>query len=662
MSNTHRQYLKGFFMENRGLTSLLLVLMGSFLYAMDTPEEKSFSASDLPSSALNIPALRLGVVQYLLQSCPTKDVAHTLIAWGLTDKSSAQALKNSTSTSLINLIRSSCYSLDYDEQSLLATLKPPLSQKEYDTYTKQRALMDNLVFTFESCKEQHNWNPAFTALEDIKERKLIPFLNSCYWIYPPGTKTPKLSLSNPSKISSNWEYPPKEMYLMSPARKTILTYALEFNAPIEVIQWLIKEGASVTNLHPQTPPPLLMVCRNISEIFYSDLEDKDRKKLIAHMRDLTTLLINSGACVNDAFTSTYEFFTLKRKMTPLLDTILAPGIKDMKFLLSQASKEKIIVHPEAFIFAAGLFMNSDPQFPDDYKATSQKLKMLITLSDDRELLLSTFGNFTHLNDSRKVEPAIAVLSLLIDQGVNINHREHNMTILDKALQEDWHTDIILFLSQKGARPSTPFDLSEERGKNYAFFKAYRKLFSLEKDFYIGYDYSSEYPLFLSETSRNILKEFLPKAQEFLQNNALSDEEYNNIVIHLCLTALYWGLSQSNELHDFFVFIATFRPLSFTYFKYGTITSVYHILVAYLSTFRTSSLCCFSNNTRLNDEMKDPLGIRSLIHKLAYKGIKDDIHSKGKTAVEKAREFRLNSIADFITTSLNCAECSAPLLV
>lgn len=604
------------------LMCLVILLLGGSLSGMDAP----------PVVVYNDPLARVWIAECLFRLFPEKEAVDTLVSWARTDKASVNVLKSEIITGfLLERIKFCSYAYNRDEQMIAQPLKPLLSQAKYNAYLQNNALFDVFITIIKACAEKQDWEEAFILLKQLQGKALKDYFSFCLW---------------------------KDNYLGSPAKKAVLNYAIELGSPNEFIKALIESGASLTGLPSQTPPPLLAACKKITDLknpgISEDLEiissaplvelDDKGKCSLDQLKALLTLLVESGAKVTDDFVFLNQPNPIKSSISPIGWTILKQDKETLELLL----KGKKLLLPNEFLLATVSFLSEDSVVKEEL------LKRVLEVSEkkDTQILFNVFSTSLHgilLNSNRVpnlVERVIKELSFLIDYGVDLNisiDGENN--ILDRAYDLKWDEKIIEFLTEKGAKKSS-IELSDKAHKEKEFAL-------VANDVYLrgvkGGPVSKEEICSVLKDAKIMLPTIVMRMFGICANENINPNELWGVSLESFFNMAMQVLS-SQEAYEFLFFLETFKPLSFSYKGYGTITSVFHWIVASFNLIKVNH-----GQSIYDSEVKtkrDELCL--LLTKLVQSGIKDDKTSEGKTAVERARELGLKEIADLIANAMNQA--------
>ena len=195
------------------------------------------------ASPFNTPELRLLITEFLCKIHCERDgierAVRTIKAWALTDK---QAYTLFSKPELTAAFIKTCNKISYrylvTSNNLPLALEFPtlIDSKELDTFKQSLQKGAELVKLLEKCTKTNEWDPFLNELASLEKEPLYPYLAHYYWL----TK-----------------------YIDWHAQKMLLGYALELQAPQEVIEALIKCGSFLFQVDRTIPSPCLMACQNI---------------------------------------------------------------------------------------------------------------------------------------------------------------------------------------------------------------------------------------------------------------------------------------------------------------------------------------------------------------------------------------------------------------
>ena len=307
-------------MKKMLLLSLLIAPLGS-VFAMDSltsvPNAKS------SSSPLYIAELRLLITAFIGEQLSIEEAIKTIKAWALTDTRSYGFFQTPEhAQSFLKWFNALSYHHDFTLW-WLHTCNTLLPKEEVSTFNHSVEKGSELVKLLETCASQKEWSPFFKEASELEKSGLSKYLAHYYW---------------------------KSTYMNSEAKKRLLLWALELQAPQEVITTLIRWGSCLTQLHKKTPPPCLIVCQNIVAITKeydeklkkprADVESlkKDYEPVLEQLQTCLEGLITYHASVNDFFFTPDIVDINNTKITPLHSAIKANNTELVTYLSNQKAQ------------------------------------------------------------------------------------------------------------------------------------------------------------------------------------------------------------------------------------------------------------------------------------------------------------------------------------
>ena len=407
---------------------LLWILLGLHI----SPALCMESEALIESNPLYIAELRLLITQRLWTELSISDALKTIRAWALTDTTAWRSFQTSETAHLfIDYFNRFSYYNGY-AIALLQNYKALLDQEELALFNQSLQTGSELVKLFDTCAEEKKWDAFLTQVPVLEKATLSKYLAHYYW-----------------------ESTYREFY----AQKTLLLYALELQAPQEVIDALIKWGSRLRGFNEQTPPPCLIVCQNLLNIT-ADYERKgqeqpaDRDSLkeefectVRNLKDTLTRLIERKAYLDEFFIvlSQREEHTVKQVITPLFIAAKANNLDLVKYL-----------HEKGAFFDVD---NLDILARDFAKnrISYRILEILLSEADSWDLhyALNLILDSSQLSKNEKEEDNYCKLLalILLNKNSDINAIDEGLTPLDRfqAYQHGkYYSKIADLLIQHGA--------------------------------------------------------------------------------------------------------------------------------------------------------------------------------------------------------------------
>lgn len=595
---------------------LLLLLLTTPLLGMDSMciDEEQFPQESTKTVQLERlePHLWLNLVKLFFKTESLEEAAKDTKAWCLTTKASTTFFKNTrySTSSLIRLIQEIGYQKDEDEVSIIASLKPLFAEDEYTRHETHKAFIEDLLKTITNCARTNNWQEACIKAHEIKEKNIAHYLNN-YYVY--------------------------EQCLQNLAKKTVLVHTLELDAPDGFIKILITCGVQLTNLHPQTPPPLFILCQKsiasttqLSFIQGPTETKNSSKKLenyLTYLKNLMKVLHNAGASLNDSFLQE-QAHGMFSKRTPLFLAVILQQtalVHHLLFLGALPSPMEILISAQNYIHT-----NSEKSYTI--------FKMLLNKAKDAELILDAV--FSHLF-TQQLEPdqrkrALKLVKLINKKTIAFNRIKGGKTVLDRAQLFSKKGDLIALLTTKGAKPSPTIHTQNEN-----------KAWNIFKDLVL---LARGQTAMREDAKRLLLKESLELLSTSSASKTFTKNEYDFLLKTLFLIALE-KIPLSPETKEFLVYLDTLNekcsaPEAF----YEPIPSVFHGIV---------TLCSYKKQRNSEEYTLFVTTIRPLILELAQKGVTDKKYIQ-KTAATRAQELGLEEIAHLIQEAVHTTQIKSSL--
>ena len=294
------------------LLSALLAPLNS-VFGMESPLIKS------SRSPFDIAELRLLITTFIGEQLSIEEAIKTIKAWALTDTRSYGFFQTPEhAQSFLKWFNALSYHNDFTLR-WLQSCNTLLPKEEVSAFNHSVEKGQELVKLLETCASKKEWSTFYTEASKLEESGLSKYLAHYYW---------------------------KSTYMYSEAKKTLLLFALELQAPQEVITALIRWGSCLTELHKKTPPPCLIVCQNIITLtkeYDEKLKEpranteslkKEYEPLFEKLKETLHELIKQNASLNDSFFTPNEL-DITNTTTPLDRALEANNAELVKYLSEQ---------------------------------------------------------------------------------------------------------------------------------------------------------------------------------------------------------------------------------------------------------------------------------------------------------------------------------------
>ena len=372
-----------------------------------------------------IAELRLLITEFLCKELSMGEALKAIKTWSSIDRKAWSFFQSQeVAGTFISWFNKLCYQNDFN-RALLNKLTTLLHTEELKNFNHSLQTGAELVHLFENCAAEKEWSPFLVQLPHLQKSTFSKYLAHYYW-----------------ESSYNDFY----------AQKTLLVYALELQAPQEVINALIQWGAQLTHLRKKTPPPCLLVCQNsisatqkYDKRCQEDNADRDSLKkdydaVLKEQKATLALLIEKKASVNDSFATPVDpdilisamsipptFIAARTNifiphLTPLFIAAKAGNLELTEYLLSQGASycQESIFLPLLLEFAQNKIPFSIMEALIS-KATSHDLQSLF-----RWTVITALQDDTKQNEDNYC----TLIRLFLTKKVAINAREGTLTLLD----------------------------------------------------------------------------------------------------------------------------------------------------------------------------------------------------------------------------------------
>ncbi len=632
------------------LGGLIMISAGS---AFGMESKSIIKQNDEFISVFYLPELQLPILEFLLKILPAKEALLSIKAWSSVTKKSYEFFRQpQVRKNLIALLYKLSY-YDYFNMSLFPQIHTLLRNNELTNCEQslveantvvpnnelavfEQSLVEanDLVKVFKECAHNNQWNTILTRLNNLEKTPLAYYLGMYYW---------------------------QDSYGNFPAIKTLLVYALELDAPEEVIKILIRYGSSLTLLHPMTPPPCLIVCKKLSDIIDNSTKNctKDHTDLAVieqetgRLKRVINILIEAGASLNDLFVYSKKDL-LHSRVGPLSPAIEINSLELVEYLLKK----------DCYSLDGILFKQALSNFLEG-KLSLSVLKALIAIPDDLHPFLCEFLYIVSpLQDEAKKEKALILLPLLLNKIIDINRLYNEFTVLDIVLLSEADDRITAMLTEKGATTLATVEsklcaLNTIDGKRSTLNTKLATLFKEQVtilNFIKKQDreaYYDEIPDFLERQTKEVLRNKL-------------GSELKQLILYRSMGFAFdtlW-LQESKEFIKFAhiqedSFSIPFQDLQFIKLGYtkggSSLISLTEDLRVISSAFQSAVIMfilnpwCIKNGE--NDSESAFTEVCAFISWLAKQGLKDTVAPGSKAADHIAEAYGISALADHIRYAL-----------
>lgn len=534
------------------------------------------------TSPLYIAELRLLITKFLAKELSSREALNTIKAWALTDTKALAFFKEpEKARGFISWFNKFAYrnSLPILDLHNFSTL---LDQGELAHFNQSLQTGAELVELFKTCGTQKEWSAFLSQGPHLEEAMASEYLAHYSW---------------------------KGTYKDSYALRTLLSYALELQAPQEVITKLIEWGSPLTDLEENTPSPCCLVCQNIVDATSGlALQGKEQnaeldlcrhKLTLKNLHDTLTMLISKGASVNNPFlTGSSENPCIEQlKRAPLFIAAAGNNLELTEYLLEKGAT----CHQTILADIALEFLQPTRSLPLMESLFSR------ANSKDLQFLFRWLVTRALENPNEPQEYCYQLLRLLLAKKIDINALHEGITVLDMVnLAGGSDSKLAAFLSENGAH-ATDCKILED-----LLFKTI-DLLEL-KQARVGYIHALS--LFLKE----ITTELLDTKKVIIPDN----------LIYQWL-ALALDVSSSQEGKEFYKFLAL---------RFPEAPLFEHIVVI------TQNIKAHLNN----EEAYQPIlkQVQDLVYWFSKEGIKDTSELTGRFL---AQELRMDELVECLTSVL-----------
>ncbi|MBA2307501.1 hypothetical protein H0W26_05190 [Candidatus Dependentiae bacterium] len=596
------------------LSLFLTLVFVSSVYSMNREGAVSPCITQ-DGNPLSLLELRLSILNHIFKTTSNQKAIAAFKALACVDTYSSNFFKGSSvnTEDFIRLL----YTLSYYDRFDMDTLKEisPLLHKEgVSFFEKNITVCDNLVQYFKNQFAKGKLvSKDLEVLYGLKEHSMMKYVASYYF-------------------SDEYEY--------SKAKKNLLVHALDLEVCNEVITFLMECNFSLDAFHPRTPPPLVIVVNKLLEqdvtlkslqtgmnldCAYEVIPVEDQVILsIQRLEKLLAMLIEKGASVNSSFRS--ERFEkgkgmIDYYMTPLSQAIYESNVKRILYFLDKGAC-LTVESLEALLTMAKITDKEFLTIGDIFLSRAEGNDLLITLLGkiiqiEYFYLNDPIGiNQLRLYDiDLKKRSRYLFTRLLEKKEISINTAIDSLGTALLSLAEDTNnSEIAQLLIKKGAINY----LSPLRELLMSFGAVYS---CGEKSV---------------EEKEEKAKAVLDEVRKLVEDKKITVQNAS-VVFTIMLT-----VPLSEETKNLLKLFASREPLSLKTQSYGTITSVFHYMVALVNGSKGKGSAEYNRVLT---------SVCSLISWLAQGGVKDEITSNGKTAAERAYELDMPELAEHIVRTL-----------
>lgn len=294
------------------LASLFIFISSECLYGMDLEKIREISRtnsgdlsvvyalqSEGTSVAFYIPEIWLEFTKHLFdihhpvatQACiqaELKKAAMAMKALSVVNKKTYLFLKVyiDLTRDIAQWVYECTYHHNISQELIIKDLMPVLCKEAYMCHKESCSEIANFVTSINLAAKDKHWDPVRNRLKKIVEKKhLLYYLKNYYW---------------------------HGQYKDNSVKKTILTHALDLDAPEDIIVMIAQAGARLSNFCARTPSPLFIVEAKIKElikeydrvslkVLFGDYLLKELHQRLDSLKCIRAALIEFGASKEENF-------------------------------------------------------------------------------------------------------------------------------------------------------------------------------------------------------------------------------------------------------------------------------------------------------------------------------------------------------------------------